>query len=178
MVKRVVKAMKCTQLEVGKVINTHGIKGEVKVMPWTDVPEQFEEFDWVYVKKNDWLIKLNIEQLKYQKNNLIIKFKEINSLNDAEMYKNAILVVNREMIGEPPAGRYYICDLIGMEVITESGEKIGILDDVINTGSNDIYIVKNDFHKEIMIPALKDVIINVDVGNNTMVVKLHEGLIE
>jgi len=170
--------MICSQLEVGKIINTHGVKGEVKVVPWTNTPEQFENFDWVYIKKDSHLKKVHIEDIKYQKNNIILRFKQIHSLDEAELYKNSILVVDREVMGEPPEGEYYICDLLGMQVKNEQGEILGNLEDVISTGSNDVYVVKNNLNKEILVPALKDVILDVDLGNNIMVVKLPEGLIE
>ena len=170
--------MKNDRLEIGKIVNTHGIRGEVKVVPWTDYPEFFEEIEWVYVKVGNDLKKLHIESIKYQKNNVILKIKEISSIEEAEKYKNIILLIDREMAGELPEGTYYICDLIGLDVQTEEGQNLGKIDDVLSTGSNDVYIVKNSDGKELLIPALKDVLKKVDLDNNLMVVKLPEGLID
>ncbi|MBZ4646232.1 MAG: rRNA processing protein RimM [Petroclostridium sp.] len=170
--------MKCEQLEIGKIINTHGIKGEVKVLPLTDDPTRYEELDWVYIKKDDKLEKLIIENIKYQKNNVIIKFEGINSMNDAEKLKNLMLIIDRDMAVELPENTYFICDLIGMEVKTHEGELLGKIQDVFPTGSNDVYVIKNSSGKEILIPAIKDVILEVDIDNNFMIVKPLEGLIE
>ena len=165
-------------LEAGKIVNTHGLKGEVKVIAWTDYPDDFENIDYVYVKRKKGDEKLHISSIKYQKNNLIIKFDEIKDINEAETYKNLILYVEREMLGELPEGVYYIADLIGLKVITSAGETIGEIADVFNTGANDIYDVKREGKKNMLIPVIDKVVKKVDIENKTVTVELMEGLDE
>lgn len=165
-------------LEAGKIINTHGLRGEVKVIAWTDYPEDFEDIEYVYVKSKAGDEKLHISSVKYQKNNLIVKFAEIKDINEAEKYKNRILYVEREMLGELPEGVYYIADLIGLRVIDENDEEIGVIADIINTGANDIYDVKREGKKNILIPVIDDVVKEIDLENRLVRIKMMEGLDE
>lgn len=165
-------------LEAGKIVNTHGLRGEVKVVTWTDYPEDFENIDYVYVKRKTDDEKLHISSIKYQRNNLIIKFEEIKDINEAEKYKNQVLYVERDMLGELPEGVYYIADLIGSRVINENGEEIGTIADVFNTGANDIYDVKREGRKNILIPVIDDVVKNVDIENKVVTIEMMEGLDE
>lgn len=166
------------QLEIGKIVNTHGVRGEIKVVPWTDDPLFFDDLEWVYVKNGAALDKKNIEFVKYQKNNVILKLKGIETVNDAERLKNRILVTDREVIGPLPQDTYFICDLIGLEVKTEDDEMLGTIDDVMSTGSNDVYIVKDKMNRELLIPALKEVVLEVNLNDEYVIVKLPEGLRE
>ncbi len=163
-------------LEVGKIVNTHGLRGEVKVVPWTDCPEVFEDIEAVYVKKKNEYEKLTLKGIKYQKNNLIVKFSEIQDINEAEKYKNQVLYAEREALGELPEGTYYIADLIGLEVVKEDGEKLGIINDVFNTGSNDIYDVKREGKKNMLIPVIDEVVLDIDIEAGKITVRLMEGL--
>lgn len=163
-------------LEVGKIVNTHGLRGEVKVVSWTDYPEVFEDINTVYIKKKGDFVALDIKNLKYQKNNLIIKFSQINDINEAEVYKNQVLYAERDALGELPDGVYYIADLIGLDVVTENGEKLGVIADVFNTGSNDIYDVKRDGKKNLLLPVIDDVVLDVDIENKKVTVRMMDGL--
>ena len=165
-------------LQVGKIVNTHGIKGEVKVVPLTDDPRRFEELNEVFVGTDNKKEVFNIESIKYSKNTVIIKFKESSDMNYAEKLKEMFIYVDRKKAVKLPEGRYFICDLIGMEVSELDGNKLGVLVDVLQTGSNDVYVVKNDENKEILIPALKSVLKEVSVENKTMKVELPEGLLD
>lgn len=165
-------------LEAGKIVNTHGLRGEVKVVPWTDYPNDFENIDYVYVKKKTGEEKLHISSIKYQKNNLIIKFREIKDINEAELYKNLVLYVERDMLGELPEGVYYIADLLGSKVITADGGEIGIIADVFNTGANDIYDVKREGKKNMLIPVIDEVVKNIDIENKIITIEMMEGLDE
>ena len=160
------------RLEVGKIVNTHGLRGEVKIVPWTDSPDVFEDISFVYAKRRNEEIKLTLSGIKYQKNNIIVKFKEINSIEEAETFKNSTLTADRKMLGELPEGVYYIADLIGCEVYEEDKEKIGILSDVFNTGANDIYAVSREKKKDLLIPVTDDSIISVDILNKKIIVRL------
>lgn len=163
-------------LEVGKIVNTHGLKGDVKVVDWTDSPEIFEDVKYVYVKKKNDYERLDVKSIKYQKNNIIVKFSQIADINEAEKYKNQVIYAERELLGELPEGVYYIVDLIGLEVVTEEGEKIGVIADVFNTGSNDIYDVKREGKKNLLIPVIPDVVRKVDIENGKVTVRMMEGL--
>ncbi len=162
-------------LEVGKIVNTHGLKGEVKVVPWTDSPETFEDIDCVYIKKKTGDIRLNIENMKYQKNNIILKFKEISKIEDAEPLKNKTLFAERDDLGELPEGVYYIADIIGLKAVDTDGKLIGTVSDIFNTGSNDIYEIKREGMKNLLLPDIDDVI-TVELENERVVVRIPKGL--
>ena len=159
-------------LEVGKIVNTHGLRGEVKVVTWTDTPDVFEELEYVYCGSE----KLTVQNVKYQKNNLIVKFAEILSIDDAEKYKNKVLTAERDMLGELPEGAYYIADLIGLNVIDDTGRHIGVISDVFNTGSNDIYEVKREGQKPLLLPVIDDVVLDISLDKKQVTVHIMEGL--
>lgn len=164
-------------LEAGKIVNTHGLRGEVKIVPWTDSPETFEDIEYIYVKKKTGEERLDIIGLKYQKNNLIVKFKQVPTIEEAEKLKNLTVYIDRDMLGDLPEGVYYVADLIGLKVVNIDGEEIGILIDIFNTGSNDIYEVKRDGKKNLLLPKIDDVI-TVELENERIVVRIPEGLDE
>ena len=166
------------RLEVGKIINTHGLKGEVKIVTWTDSPDVFEDLEYVFAKRKKEDIKLTVKNIKYQKNNIIVKFAEIDSIDEAQTFKNSILTADRDMLGELPEGVYYIADLIGCEVFDENNNKLGEISDVFNTGAQDIYAVSRPQNKDLLIPVIDETIINVDIKNKRIDVKLIEGLDE
>ncbi|NLY43803.1 MAG: 16S rRNA processing protein RimM [Clostridiaceae bacterium] len=173
--------MKNKQIEIGKIINTHGIRGEVKVLPLTDDPTRYEDLDWVYVKHEGRMEKMYIKSVRYQKNNLIIKFDGIDSIDDAQKFRDKMLLIDREMAVPLPKDTYFICDLIGMEVRTHTGEILGNINDVFKTGSNDVYVVRNTEGvrvRDILVPAIKDVIVEVNIDDNYMIIKPLEGLID
>ena len=160
-------------LEVGKIINTHGLRGEVKVIPWTDTPDVFEDLEKVYLKNND---ALTISSVKYQKNNLIVKFKELGDINEAEKLKNQVLYAERSALGELPEGVYYIADLIGLSVRKETGEEVGKIKDVLQTGANDIYVVAREGAKDLLVPVIPNVVLSVDIDGGEVTVSLPDGL--
>lgn len=164
-------------LEVGKIINTHGLRGEVKIATWTDYPEDFEKLDYVLAVQRGKETRLDIENIKYQKNNIIVKFKQLKVIEEAEAYKNANLKVPREALGELPEGVYYIADLLECEVSDENGV-IGILKDVFSTGSNDVYDIKREGKRNLLVPIIDGVLQNVDIENKKILIKVPEGLDE
>ena len=169
--------MKNKTLMVGQIVNTHGLRGEVKIVPWTDYPEVFEDFEYVYTDIKKQKTTFEISNIKYQKANLIVKFKGIDHIDDAEKLKNQELYVDREQLGEPEEG-YYICDLLGCIVKTDEGETLGELIDVFATGSNDVYTVRREDGKQILLPVIDDVILSVDIENDEITVHLLEGLVD
>ncbi len=162
-------------LEAGKIVNTHGLRGEVKLVPWTDSPQTFEEIDYVFIKKKTGDVRLDIERLKYQKNNLIVKFNQISSIEEAEKLKNQTVYIDRDALGELPEGVYYIADIIGLTAVDESGNAVGTVVDIFNTGANDIYDIKREGKKNLLLPVIDDVI-TVDLENERVIVKIPEGL--
>lgn len=164
-------------LEVGQIVNTHGIKGYVKIVPFTNYIERFDELEKVYIKKRNETINLDIEDVKYQKNMVLVKFKGIERIEEAETLKNSSVLINRDSAILLEEGEYFIVDLIGLEVYTDEDKLLGKLEDIYNTGSNDIYVVKDELGKQILLPALKKVIKDIDLENKKMTVHLIEGLI-
>lgn len=162
-------------LEVGKIVNTHGLKGEVKVVPWTDTPDVFEMIEHIYLKSGDIL---TVKGIKYQKNNIIVKFSEISDIDDALKFKGQVISADRSELGELPDGVYYIADIIGMKVISDVGEDLGEVSDVIQTGANDIYEVKREGKKSLLLPVIDDVILGVDTEKRIITAHLLEGLAE
>ena len=161
-------------LEIGQIVNTFGIKGFVKVNPWVNDVTRFDDLKKVYIKIRKELKTLEIEEVKYHKNQVLLKFKGV---EQAEMLRNAILEIDRKDAIPLEEGEYFIADLLESEVYTDEGEKLGILEDIFNTGSNDIYVVKNELGKSILLPRIKDVFKEIDVENKKIIVHLIDGLI-
>lgn len=164
-------------LEIGQIVNTFGIKGMVKVKPFTDDIKRFDELKTVYVEKNSNQTEYEIEEVKYHKGMVLIKFKGIDKVEQAEMLRNSYLTVSRDSVEELEEGRYYIVDLLGLEVYTDEQILLGTLEDIFNTGSNDIYVVKDKQGKQILLPAIQDVVKQIDIENKKIIVHLLPGLI-
>ena len=163
-------------LELGQIVNVKGLKGEVKVNSFTDDNTKFERISKVFVKQKETMKEYEIEKVGYNKNQVIIKFKNINSIEEAETLRNSYILVDREIFGSLPEGVYYIADLIGLDVYTENGEYLGKVEDIYNTGSNDIYVVKDDLGKQKILPGIDEVIKNIDLDQGKIIVNLIEGL--
>lgn len=165
-------------LKVGVITTTHGVRGEVKVFPTTDDAERFLDLDYVLLDTGRDLRRLEIENVKFFKNLAILKFEGIDNINDIEMYKGKELWIPREEGQELGEDEYYIADLIGMKVILEDGSAFGVLKDVLETGANDVYIVKTTDGKEVLLPAIGECIMDVDLEENCMTVHIMKGLLE
>lgn len=164
-------------LEIGQIVNTNGLKGTLKVKPLTDDITRFEDLETVYIQKGKELVEFTIQEVKYSKNMVLLKLEGIDNIEEAEKYKNFYLKINREDAVELEEDSYFIVDIIGCEVYTESQELLGKVIDVFPTGSNDVYTVKNSEGKEILLPAIEDVIKDVDIENKKIIIHLMEGLI-
>lgn len=163
-------------LEIGKIINTHGLRGDVKVTSWTDIPEDFENIKKAYVKKSGEEILLNISYVKYQKNNLIIKFKEINSIEEAETFKNLVLRAEKSDLPPLPEGVYYIADLIGCTVVDNNGEEKGKVLDVFSAGAGNVYEVQGENGKKLYLPANEGTIISTNIESKKITMNIPDGL--
>lgn len=164
-------------LKVGVITTTHGVRGEVKVYPTTDGPERFLELEYVLLDTGKELRRLDIRNVKFFKKLVILKFDGIDHINDIEMYKGRNLWIPREEGQELGEDEYYIADLLGLRVLLEDGTEFGTLKDVMETGANDVYVVTAENGREVLLPAIRECILNVDTEKGTMTVHLMKGLI-
>ena len=163
-------------LEVGQILNTHGLKGYLKVVPYTDDIERFEELKKIIIVYQKENIEYEIEKVKYLKGMVLLKLKGIEHINEAEKYKNCFLKIKREDAKKLEENTYFIADLIGLSVYNEEKEKIGTLDEIFPTGSNDVYVVKNEKGKQILLPAISSVIKKVDLEEGKIIVDVSGGV--
>ncbi len=164
-------------LKVGVITTTHGVRGEVKVFPTTDDAERFLELEYVLLDTGRELRRLDIKNVRFFKNLVILKFDGIDNINDIEKYKGKDLWIPREEAQELGEDEYYIADLQGLNVVLEDGTEFGTLRDVMETGANDVYIIDSNEHGEVLLPAIKECILDVDLEKNTMTVHLMKGLL-
>ena len=167
--------MKKEFLEAGKIVTTHGIRGEVKIMPYTDTPELLAEFDRLFIGKDR--NELIIEHSRVFKNMVIAKIEGVDTPEDAEKLRNKMLFMHRDDL-ELDDDTYFIQDLIGMEVRdADSGFVYGKIDDVMQTGANDVYVIKGS-DREYLVPAIADVIVSTDINSDVMTIRPMEGLFD
>ncbi|HHU90489.1 MAG TPA: 16S rRNA processing protein RimM [Clostridiaceae bacterium] len=169
--------MKNDYLVVGKVVNTHGVKGELKVLPITSDISRFDYLLFVTANYEGVLKEFRVLSSRIHKGCVLMKLKGIDTMDDAEKLKGQDIYVQRKHAIELEEDEYFMCDLIGMDVYEED-KLLGQLTDVLETGSNDVYIVQDSDKKELLIPALKSVVESVDIKGKRMQVKLPEGLID
>lgn len=165
------------KLEVGQIVNTFGIKGFVKVYPYVNDVTRFNNLKYVYAKSKKEEKKLEIEEVKYQKNMVLLKFKGVETVEEAEKLRNNYLEIDRSDTIPLEEGEFFIADLIGLKVFLDTGEELGILEDIYNTGSKDIYVVKDKLGKSYLLPYIDEVIKKIDLDNSKIIVHIIEGLI-
>ena len=165
-------------LRVGVIANTHGIRGEVKVFTTTDEKERFKDLKKVILDMGKEQRVLEIQSVRFFKNLVILKFKGIDNINDIEMYKGKDLLVTREDAVPLEEGEYFIADLLDLDVYSDEDEKIGVLYDVMQTGANDVYVVKTEEGKEILLPAIDECILDINLEESRMTVHIMEGLLD
>ena len=164
--------------QVGIISSTHGIKGEVKVFPTTDDEKRFKNLKEVLLDTGKEKICLEIESVKFFKQFVILKFKDYDSINDIEKYKGKSLFVTRENAVKLKKDEYFIADLIGVEVISEDGSLKGRLTDVTQTGANDVYVISLEDGRELLLPAIKDCVLDVNLEENRMMIHVLDGLLD
>lgn len=164
-------------LQVGIISSTHGVRGEVKVFPTTDDVKRFKKLKEVLLYTGKEHREMQIESVKFFKQFAIIKFKGYDNIDDIIKYKGMGLYVTRENAIRLGKDEYFIADLIGMQVENEDGSFRGVLKDVLETGANDVYIIQWQ-DREVMIPAIKECILSVDMEKNEMKVHLLDGLLD
>lgn len=165
-------------LRVGIISTTHGVRGEVKVYPTTDDVNRFKSLKSVILDTGRESMELEIQGVKFFKNMVILKFKGYDSIEDIEKYKGKDLLVTRDQAVELGPDEYFIVDLIGLRVVTDNGEELGILTDVIKTGANDVYEVKMADGKEVLLPVIKECVLDVDLTKRLVTVHIMDGLLD
>lgn len=164
-------------LQVGVITSTHGIRGEVKVFPTTDDNNRFKKLKECFIEYKNELIPVKAKSCKFFKNMVILCFEGIDDINDIEKYKQCKLLVDREHAVPLEEDEYFMTDLIDMSVVTEDGASIGILKEIIPTGANDVYVVVDEAGKELLLPAIKECILSVDMEQRKILVHLMKGLV-
>lgn len=162
-------------IQIGKIVNTHGIRGDVKVLPLTDDTKRFEALEYVFI--GDEKLKMNIDKVGYIKGNVLLKFKNYDNINDVEKFKNTDIWVDEKNKVKLPQNTYFIHDIIGLDVYLVDGTCLGKVKDVLQPGANDVYVVKNN-GKEYLIPAIKDVVKEVNIDESKIIIEPLEGMFE
>ena len=165
------------RFQVGVITTPHGLRGEVKVYPTTDDPWRFKILKELILKEKRGERVLKVRSVKFFKQFAILKFKGIDSINEIERYRGRSLLIDREDGVPLDEDEYYIADIIGMEVFTEDGKRFGTLRDVLETGANDVYIIDTAEYGEVLVPAIRDCILDVDTREGRMEIRLLKGLI-
>lgn len=164
-------------IAVGKIINTHGIRGEVKIYPYTDEINRFSDFKTLYLGEQK--IKVQVESVKYFKGIVIMKFKDYSDINEVLLFKDEIIYIDYKDRINLPKNHYFIFDLLECEVVDLSGKTLGYVSDVLEYASNDVYTVKDyENNKEYFIPAVKEFIKEVNIEDKKIVIDPIEGMIE
>ncbi len=164
-------------LEIGQIVNTFGIKGMVKIKPFTDDINRFDRLKKIYISNKNGKKEYQIQEVKYHKNMVLMKLEGVDTPEQADLLRQSYLLVDRADEEPLEEGVYYIVDLLGLEVYTDDNKLLGKVDDIFNTGSNDIYVVKDEMGKQILLPGIPDVLKNVDLEKGRITVHLIPGLI-
>jgi 16S rRNA processing protein RimM len=165
-------------LRVGVITSPHGVRGEVRVFPTTEDPKRFSDLDRVYLDLKSGISERTVESVRYQKNMVLIRLSGIADRTEAEHYRNCDILITRDQALPLAEGEFYIADLIGLSVVSDDGETLGTLTDVMETGANDVYIVRGGRYGEILIPAIPDCSIRTDLESGVITVHLLPGLID
>ncbi len=163
-------------LQVGVVTTTHGVRGEVKVFPTTDDSTRFKKLKNVILDTGKEKLDMEITNVKFFKNLVIVKFKGYDNINDVERFRQAKLLVTRDNAVELAENEYFIADLIGLKASSDEEEDLGEITDVLQTGANDVYVISKEGTPDLLVPAIKDCVVNVDIEAGTIVLHLLDGL--
>ena len=164
-------------LEIGQIVNTFGIKGMVKIKPFTDDINRFDRLKKIYISNKNGKKEYQIQEVKYHKNMVLMKLEGVDTLEQADLLRQSYLLVDRADEEPLEEGVYYIVDLLGLEVYTDENKLLGKVEDIFNTGSNDIYVIKDEMGKQILLPGIPEVLKNVDLEKGRITVHLIPGLI-
>lgn len=164
-------------LEIGQIVNTFGIKGMVKIKPFTEDINRFDRLKKIYISNKNEKKEYQIQEVKYHKNMVLMKLEGVDTPEQADLLRQSYLLVDRADEEPLEEGVYYIVDLLGLEVYTDDNKLLGKVEDIFNTGSNDIYVVKDEMGKQILLPGIPEVLKNVDLEKGRITVHLIPGLI-
>lgn len=162
-------------IQVGKIVNTHGLRGDVKVLPLTDDAKRFEDLKVIYI--GDEKLRLDIEKVGYVKGNVLLKFKQYCDINDVEKFKNSMVFIDVKDKIKLPEYSFFLDDILGMEVYLEDETHLGTIKDILQPGANDVYVVRNK-NLEYLIPAIKDVVKKVYIEEKKMIITPLEGMLD
>ncbi len=168
---------KLTHFRIGQIVNTQGLKGEVRVYPYVDDINRFDDLESFYLGKN-FNEEFEVERVRYKGNMVIMKIKGIDSVELAEKLKTKNLYVSRENSVDLDEDEFFIADLIGLEVFTVSGEKVGVLKDVLQYSANDVYVVKGDNDKEYLIPSTMKFVPEINIEEKKMIIDPIKGMLD
>jgi len=164
-------------ITIGKVVTIQGNKGEIKVLPLTDSTDRFKKLNSIFIRNNINQKALNIEKIKIKENMVILKIKDIENIKEAKLLIGSYLEIEREKAIKLPKDTYFVFEIIGLDVYTKNNIYLGKVDNVISTGSNDVYIVKIEDKEDLFIPAIREVIENIDLGKKRITINMVDGLI-
>ena len=167
---------KLTVFRIGQIVNTQGLKGEVRVYPYTDDINRFDELEYFYIDKN-LNNKYEVERVRYKGNMVIMKIKDIDSIELAEKLKTKNMYIGREQGRELEEGEFFVSDLIGLDVFTVDGENVGVLKDVLQHAINDVYVVSSG-EKEYLIPSIEKFVPTIDLDQNKMIIDPIKGMLD
>lgn len=159
------------QVCIGTIVAPHGVRGDIRILPQTEHPEQFLELNYLLLEDGR---TLHLTNARFHKRMALIKCREVNNMNEAEMLRGQKVYINTEDLPELEEGEFYVADLLGCNVADESGNAVGVLKDVISTGSNDVYVVTGTDGKELLIPALKKHVKEINLDERRITVELPE----
>jgi len=163
-------------LAIGRVVRAHGVRGEISVAVLTDFPERFESLEWVYVGNEFEAQPFRLEKHRWHKKNVLLTLSDITDRTQAEQLQGQFIQIPIDEAVPLPDGDYYLYQLVGLQVITSTGELLGTIDHIIETGANDVYVVKNEAQEELLIPAIADVVKSVDLDKGQIIIELLDGL--
>jgi len=165
-------------LIVGKIVNTHALQGEVRVISQSDFKEErFRKGSQLFIDFNGELVPVRVKTHRVNKNFDLVKFDGLNHINDVEKYKGCELLVSSENLSELENNEFYFHEIIGCEVCTADGKLFGVVDDILQTGANDVWVIKRDGEKDVLIPYIDDVVKSIDIENKKVEIELLEGLV-
>ncbi len=164
-------------LAIGRIVRAHGIQGEVSVAVLTDFPERFDTTEWVYIGNEFDADAYRLEKCRWHKKNVLLTLSGVTDRVEAEQLTGQMVQIPVEDAQILPEGSYYLYQLIGLQVVTVSGEKLGAIADIIETGANDVYVVRNNSREDVLLPAIPDVVKGVDLERGLVTVELIDGLI-
>jgi 16S rRNA processing protein RimM len=163
-------------MEIGKVVNTHGLKGHIKVTPWMDFVDDILLFDHIYIGKN--LKRYDVEDAKIHKNSVLLLLKSVDSIEDAEKLKNEIVYMKKDLMPELEEDTFYLADLIGLSAILPDSSRLGVVKDVFKTGASEVLSIVSDDNKEYLVPFIKSCVGDVDIEGGLINITPIEGLFE